>query len=140
MYINVLLLFKRSKAQQRRHEAGRQFGRSSGGGQYLHLPRHRPAGERSPARVRRHLLPVQVSKPVSMATLPVSWAFIGTEHTHPRTTHKSRIRTVTLPSVIPSRAANSFLHRHDEAFSTEPLKNTGKGSPLGFYHVQNVSA
>ena len=33
----------------------------------------------------------------------------------------------------------SFLHRHDEAFSTEPLKNTGKGPPLGFYHVQNVS-
>lgn len=32
----------------------------------------------------------------------------------------------------------SFLHRHDEAFSTEPLKNTGKGAPLGFYHVQNV--
>lgn len=36
--------------------------------------------------------------------------------------------------------AVSFLHRHDEAFSTEPLKNTGKGAPLGFYHVQNVSA
>ncbi|KAL5014912.1 hypothetical protein ScPMuIL_009182 [Solemya velum] len=33
----------------------------------------------------------------------------------------------------------NFLHRHDEAFSTEPLKNTGKGPPLGFYHVQNVS-
>ena len=33
----------------------------------------------------------------------------------------------------------SFLHRHDEAFSTEPLKNHGRGSPLGFYHVQNVS-
>lgn len=33
----------------------------------------------------------------------------------------------------------SFLHRHDEAFSTEPLKNNGRGSPLGFYHVQNVS-
>ncbi|XP_062397701.1 kinesin-like protein KIF1B isoform X4 [Sardina pilchardus] len=33
----------------------------------------------------------------------------------------------------------NFLHRHDEAFSTEPLKNTGKGTPLGFYHVQNVS-
>lgn len=34
----------------------------------------------------------------------------------------------------------SFLHRHDEAFSTEPLKNAGKGAPLGFYHVQNVGA
>ncbi|XP_077588194.1 kinesin-like protein KIF1B isoform X18 [Stigmatopora nigra] len=33
----------------------------------------------------------------------------------------------------------NFLHRHDEAFSTEPLKNTGKGTPLGFYHVQNIS-
>uniref|UniRef100_A0A4W5LLF2 plus-end-directed kinesin ATPase n=1 Tax=Hucho hucho TaxID=62062 RepID=A0A4W5LLF2_9TELE len=33
----------------------------------------------------------------------------------------------------------NFLHRHDEAFSTEPLKNTGKGTPLGFYHVQNVN-
>lgn len=33
----------------------------------------------------------------------------------------------------------SFLHRHDEAFSTEPLKNTGNATPLGFYHVQNVS-
>lgn len=31
------------------------------------------------------------------------------------------------------------MHRHDEAFSTEPVKNTGKGTPLGFYHVQNVS-
>ena len=36
-------------------------------------------------------------------------------------------------------SCSSFLHRHDEAFSTEPLKNTGKGPPLGFYHVQNVS-
>ena len=34
---------------------------------------------------------------------------------------------------------SSFLHRHDEAFSTEPLKNNGRGSPLGFYQVQNVS-
>lgn len=34
---------------------------------------------------------------------------------------------------------HSFIHRHDEAFSTEPLKNTGRGPPLGFYHVQNVS-
>ncbi|XP_075898420.1 kinesin-like protein KIF1B isoform X4 [Nelusetta ayraudi] len=33
----------------------------------------------------------------------------------------------------------NFLHRHDEAFSTEPLKNGGKGAPLGFYHVQNIS-
>uniref|UniRef100_A0A3Q1MPX6 plus-end-directed kinesin ATPase n=1 Tax=Bos taurus TaxID=9913 RepID=A0A3Q1MPX6_BOVIN len=33
----------------------------------------------------------------------------------------------------------NFLHRHDEAFSTEPLKNNGRGSPLGFYHVQNIA-
>lgn len=33
----------------------------------------------------------------------------------------------------------NFLHRHDEAFSTEPVKNTGKGQPLGFYHVQNIT-
>ncbi|XP_063001571.1 kinesin-like protein KIF1B isoform X5 [Elgaria multicarinata webbii] len=33
----------------------------------------------------------------------------------------------------------NFLHRHDEAFSTEPLKNNGRGTPLGFYHVQNIS-
>uniref|UniRef100_A0A8C9EIH7 Uncharacterized protein n=1 Tax=Pavo cristatus TaxID=9049 RepID=A0A8C9EIH7_PAVCR len=33
----------------------------------------------------------------------------------------------------------SFLHRHDEAFSTEPLKNNGRGTPLGFYHVQNIA-
>ncbi|RUS83751.1 hypothetical protein EGW08_008502 [Elysia chlorotica] len=35
----------------------------------------------------------------------------------------------------------NFLHRHDEAFSTEPLKNSGKGKgpPLGFYHVQNFT-
>ncbi|XP_034947689.1 kinesin-like protein unc-104 isoform X4 [Chelonus insularis] len=33
----------------------------------------------------------------------------------------------------------NFLHRDDEAFSTEPAKNTGKGSPPGFYHVQNIT-
>ncbi|XP_061196909.1 kinesin-like protein unc-104 isoform X5 [Saccostrea echinata] len=33
----------------------------------------------------------------------------------------------------------NFLHRHDEAFSTEPLKNGGKSHPLGFYHVQNFT-
>uniref|UniRef100_A0A7N6BSR0 plus-end-directed kinesin ATPase n=1 Tax=Anabas testudineus TaxID=64144 RepID=A0A7N6BSR0_ANATE len=53
--------------------------------------------------------------------------------------------TVLQASGIPPEYADifcqfNFLHRHDEAFSTEPLKNTGKGAPLGFYHVQNVSA
>lgn len=33
----------------------------------------------------------------------------------------------------------NFLHRHDEAFSTEPLKNTVKGPPPGFFHVQNIT-
>ncbi|XP_033724802.1 kinesin-like protein unc-104 isoform X2 [Pecten maximus] len=33
----------------------------------------------------------------------------------------------------------NFLYRHDEAFSTEPLKNSGKSHPLGFYHVQNFT-
>lgn len=32
----------------------------------------------------------------------------------------------------------NFLHRHDEAFSTEPIKNSGKGV-LSFYHVQNLT-
>ncbi|KAM4562194.1 kinesin-like protein KIF1B isoform 4-T4 [Odontesthes bonariensis] len=52
--------------------------------------------------------------------------------------------TVLQASSIPPEYADifcqfNFLHRHDEAFSTEPLKNAGKGAPLGFYHVQNVS-
>ncbi|XP_061592390.1 kinesin-like protein KIF1B isoform X33 [Cololabis saira] len=52
--------------------------------------------------------------------------------------------TVLQASGVPPEYADifcqfNFLHRHDEAFSTEPLKNTGKGAPLGFYHVQNVS-
>ncbi|KAF2354987.1 Kinesin-like KIF1-type [Trinorchestia longiramus] len=33
----------------------------------------------------------------------------------------------------------NFRHRHDEAFSTEPISNSVKGPPLGFYHVQNIS-
>ncbi|XP_035898550.1 kinesin-like protein unc-104 isoform X2 [Anopheles stephensi] len=33
----------------------------------------------------------------------------------------------------------NFLHRHEEAFSTEPIKNSGSGAPLGFYHVQNIT-
>ncbi|XP_042347034.1 kinesin-like protein KIF1B isoform X5 [Plectropomus leopardus] len=52
--------------------------------------------------------------------------------------------TVLQASGVPPEYADifcqfNFLHRHDEAFSTEPLKNTGKGAPLGFYHVQNIS-
>lgn len=33
----------------------------------------------------------------------------------------------------------NFLHLVDEAFSTESIKNTGKGRPPGFYRVQNIS-
>ncbi|KAL9914678.1 kinesin-like protein unc-104 isoform X13 [Glossina fuscipes] len=33
----------------------------------------------------------------------------------------------------------NFLHRHEEAFSTEPVKNAAAGAPLGFYHVQNIT-
>ncbi|XP_043264448.1 kinesin-like protein unc-104 isoform X3 [Colletes gigas] len=33
----------------------------------------------------------------------------------------------------------NFLHRHHEAFSTETVKNTGKGNSPGFYHVQNIT-
>ncbi|KAG9482482.1 kinesin-like protein KIF1B isoform X7 [Eleutherodactylus coqui] len=52
--------------------------------------------------------------------------------------------TVLQASGIPQEYADifcqfNFLHRHDEAFSTEPLKNNGRGNPLGFYHVQNIA-
>ncbi|XP_063537381.1 kinesin-like protein unc-104 isoform X2 [Cydia strobilella] len=33
----------------------------------------------------------------------------------------------------------NFLHRNEDAFSTEPVKNTIKNTPLGFYHVQNIT-
>ena len=33
----------------------------------------------------------------------------------------------------------NFLHRFDEAFSTEPIKNTGSGPAPGFFRIQNVS-
>lgn len=31
----------------------------------------------------------------------------------------------------------NFVHRHEDAFSTEPIKNSG--APIGFYHVQNIT-
>ena len=56
----------------------------------------------------------------------------------------------TLGTVTPYTLRNNFMHsnifissfvnRHDEAFSTEPLKNNGKGASLNFYHVQNITA
>jgi kinesin family protein 1 len=33
----------------------------------------------------------------------------------------------------------NFLHRHNEAFSTEPIQNSGRGPPLGFFHIQDFS-
>jgi len=33
-----------------------------------------------------------------------------------------------------------FLNANNEVFTTEPVKNLGKGTPLCFYHVQNVSS
>lgn len=33
----------------------------------------------------------------------------------------------------------NFLHLFDEAFSTEPIKNTGSGPPPGFFRMQNIS-
>ncbi len=33
----------------------------------------------------------------------------------------------------------NFMHKINEAFSTEPIKNSGKGPPLGFFHIQNFS-
>ncbi|VVC97408.1 unnamed protein product [Leptidea sinapis] len=33
----------------------------------------------------------------------------------------------------------NFLHRNEDAFSTEPVKNAGKNTHLGFYHVQNIT-
>jgi kinesin-like protein unc-104 len=33
----------------------------------------------------------------------------------------------------------NFHHRNDEAFSTEVIKNTGKGPPPGFYRIQNIT-
>ena len=33
----------------------------------------------------------------------------------------------------------NFLHRFDEAFSTEPIKNTGSGPAPGFFRIQNIT-
>jgi len=32
----------------------------------------------------------------------------------------------------------NFMHRNNEAFATEPIHNSGKGPPLGFFHIQDV--
>ncbi|WAR14348.1 KIF1A-like protein [Mya arenaria] len=56
-------------------------------------------------------------------------------------TFQFRVTLLQASGISPQYADifSHFLHRHDEAFSTEPLKNTGKGPPLGFYHVQNFT-
>jgi kinesin family protein 1 len=52
--------------------------------------------------------------------------------------------TIFEASKIPSEYEDifcqfNFLHQHQEAYSTEPIKNQGKpGPPLSFYHIQNV--
>nr|XP_020143629.1 kinesin-like protein KIF1A [Microcebus murinus] len=66
----------------------------------------------------------------------------GLDHLRLGSTFTFRV-TVLQASSISAEYADifcqfNFIHRHDEAFSTEPLKNTGRGPPLGFYHVQNV--
>jgi kinesin family member 1 len=33
----------------------------------------------------------------------------------------------------------NFLNHHDEAFSTEPIRNASKATPLSFFHVQNIT-
>ncbi|XP_078695792.1 kinesin-like protein KIF1A isoform X40 [Branchiostoma floridae x Branchiostoma belcheri] len=74
-----------------------------------------------------------------------SWVQFMKEHPHLKLGSTFTFRVTLLQaSGIPPEYADvfcqfNFLHRHDEAFSTEPLKNTGKGPPLGFYHVQNIS-
>ncbi|CAH0392196.1 unnamed protein product [Bemisia tabaci] len=64
-------------------------------------------------------------------------------HLTPQTEFTFRV-TILQAIDIPSEYTDifcqfNFLHRYDEAFSTEPVKNTGKGTPLGFYHIQNIT-
>lgn len=33
----------------------------------------------------------------------------------------------------------NFLHKRDEVFSTEPIKNTGIGPPPGFFRIQHIT-
>ncbi|XP_041378535.1 kinesin-like protein unc-104 isoform X3 [Gigantopelta aegis] len=65
------------------------------------------------------------------------------EHLQLGSTFQFRVTVLQASGISPDYAdifcQFNFLHRHDEAFSTEPLRNTGKGPPLGFYHVQNFT-
>ncbi|KAJ8259687.1 hypothetical protein GJAV_G00172280 [Gymnothorax javanicus] len=65
------------------------------------------------------------------------------EHLEVGKTFTFRVTVLQASGILPDYAdifcQFNFLHGHDEAFSTEPLKNSGKGSPLGFYHVQNIA-
>ncbi|XP_069935412.1 kinesin-like protein KIF1B isoform X18 [Oryctolagus cuniculus] len=64
-------------------------------------------------------------------------------HLKPGSAFTFRVTVLQASGILPEYAdifcQFNFLHRHDEAFSTEPLKNNGRGSPLGFYHVQNIA-
>lgn len=86
-----------------------------------------PAGFQHLCRICWHLLPVQVSISTDVFSL---YTITSMTAIYSFTSKCFKCFAVLIDS--------SFIHRHDEAFSTEPLKNTGRGPPLGFYHVQNV--
>ncbi|KAK6037473.1 hypothetical protein COOONC_25025 [Cooperia oncophora] len=57
---------------------------------------------------------------------------------HMREDEEFCFRVVVLQAIDVSEQYSDFpSHRHDEAFSTEPLKNTGR-APLSFSHSQNL--
>uniref|UniRef100_A0A8D2LAU1 plus-end-directed kinesin ATPase n=1 Tax=Varanus komodoensis TaxID=61221 RepID=A0A8D2LAU1_VARKO len=70
------------------------------------------------------------------------WLQVG-DHLKLGSVFTFRVTVLQASGILPEYAdifcQFNFLHRHDEAFSTEPLKNNGRGTPLGFYHVQNIS-
>uniref|UniRef100_A0A8C3L4B8 plus-end-directed kinesin ATPase n=1 Tax=Chrysolophus pictus TaxID=9089 RepID=A0A8C3L4B8_CHRPC len=70
------------------------------------------------------------------------WAVFG-NHLKLGSVFTFRVTVLQASGILPEYAdifcQFNFLHRHDEAFSTEPLKNNGRGTPLGFYHVQNIA-
>jgi kinesin family protein 1 len=57
-------------------------------------------------------------------------------------TFKFRIIIVEISDISPDYSdifcQFNFMHRNNEAFSTEPIHNSGKGPPLGFFHIQDV--
>ncbi|XP_065560293.1 kinesin-like protein unc-104 isoform X2 [Artemia franciscana] len=77
-----------------------------------------------------------LTKPVNLSDKMPSHMEMGKDFT---------LRVTVLQAIgIPAEYSDvfcqfNFLNRHDEAFSTEPVKNTSKSTPLGFYHVQNIT-